>query len=198
MSASQEKDNSISIQDSTGAAFNDKNEDDILMKDSSNSNIQDDSGSNEDAIEHLRETLRKLSQELARGVANNIAPEKLAALQDEANRITGCIKFLDEVQIYCSPKPFIPSSTQITPSPRDSHLIPTDLPFWQWQGNVWKKDSDIQGSVEDLLDTFALVVDSNGLSLDHSWGRLMPIRMNRDQRSWFNETLKGRSLTWKE
>ncbi|KAG1140826.1 hypothetical protein G6F37_012916 [Rhizopus arrhizus] len=53
-------------------------------------------------------------------------------------------------------------------------------------------------SVEDLLDTFSLIIESNGLSVDASWSRLIPIKMNRDQRSWFNEVLKGRSLTWSE
>ncbi|KAI7902104.1 uncharacterized protein BX663DRAFT_561692 [Cokeromyces recurvatus] len=146
----------LTSQDSTGTAFDDKKEDGILMKDLSNYNIQEDSGSNEDAIEHLWETLRNLSQELTRGVVNNIASEKSTALQDEANRITGCIK------------------------------------------QRMEKDSNVQGSVEDLLDTFALVVDSKGLNLDHSWGRLMSIRMNRDQLPWFNETLKGHYLIWKE
>ncbi|KAG1610877.1 hypothetical protein G6F44_013526 [Rhizopus delemar] len=82
--------------------------------------------------------------------------------------------------------------------PRLDHLIPSDLPVWQWLGNVWKKDSEIHDSVEDLLDTFSLIVESNGLSVDASWSRLVPIKMNRDQRSWFNEVLKGRSLTWSE
>ncbi|KAG1033410.1 hypothetical protein G6F43_013576 [Rhizopus delemar] len=46
--------------------------------------------------------------------------------------------------------------------------------------------------------TFSLIVESNGLSADASWSRLVPIKMNRDQRSWFNEVLKGRNLTWSE
>ncbi|KAG0780215.1 hypothetical protein G6F21_012235 [Rhizopus arrhizus] len=52
--------------------------------------------------------------------------------------------------------------------------------------------------LEDLLDTFSLIIESNGLSVDSSWSRLVPIKMNRDQRSWFNEVLKGRNLTWSE
>ncbi|KAG0733296.1 hypothetical protein G6F66_012260 [Rhizopus arrhizus] len=46
--------------------------------------------------------------------------------------------------------------------------------------------------------TFALIVELNGLSIDSSWSRSVPIKMNRDQRSWFNEVLKGRNLIWSE
>ncbi len=45
---------------------------------------------------------------------------------------------------------------------------------------------------------FSLIVSSNGLAIDQHWMRLVPIKMNRDQRSWFNEVLKGRSLNWNE
>ncbi|KAG0754392.1 hypothetical protein G6F22_021024 [Rhizopus arrhizus] len=78
--------------------------------------------------------------------------------------------------------------------PRSAHVIPPDLPIWQWQGNIWRKEAEAHDSVEDLLDTFALIVESNGLSIDSSWSRLVPIKMNRDQRSWFNGVLKGRNL----
>jgi hypothetical protein len=160
-------------------------------------------GESSDAIDNLRYTLKNITQKLARGVAMNISSDELKALQDEATRIKNCILFLDEAQALCVTPVYLsstnPTASSIFPSaPRSNHVIPSDLPVWQWRGNIWKKDADVQDSVEDLLDSFALIVESNGLVLDANWARLIPIKMNRDQRSWFNETLKGRNLSWLE
>jgi hypothetical protein len=48
------------------------------------------------------------------------------------------------------------------------------------------------------LDSFSVIIESNGHNLDNNWARLIPIKMNRDQQSWFNESFKGRNLTWLE
>ncbi|KAG1001484.1 hypothetical protein G6F27_012831 [Rhizopus arrhizus] len=158
-----------------------------------------------DAVMGLRVTLENLRQQIARAVVAGATQEDLLKLQERAVNIQNCIKFLDEAQAFCVPPH--PSTNDATfssgissrnPHPRLDHLIPSDLPVWQWRGNVWRKDADIHDSVEDLLDTFSLIIESNGLSVDASWSRLVPIKMNRDQRSWFNEVLKGRSLTWSE
>ncbi|KAG1297297.1 hypothetical protein G6F64_013079 [Rhizopus arrhizus] len=167
-----------------------------------NSQIEDPSV---DAVMGLRVTLENLRQQIARAVVAGATQEDLLKLQERAVNIQNCIKFLDEAQAFCVPPPPPISDTSFSadlssrnPNPRLDHLIPSDLPIWQWRGNVWRKDADIHDSVEDLLDTFSLIIESNGLSVDASWSRLVPIKMNRDQRSWFNEVLKGRSLTWSE
>ncbi|KAG1164886.1 hypothetical protein G6F36_013653 [Rhizopus arrhizus] len=158
-----------------------------------------------DAVMSLRVTLESLRQQIARAVVAGATQEDLLKLQERAVNIQNCIKFLDEAQVFCVPPspPVSDPTLSSGPSNRNSHsrldhLIPSDLPVWQWRGNVWRKDADIHDSVEDLLDTFSLIIESNGLSVDASWSRLVPIKMNRDQRSWFNEVLKGRSLTWSE
>ncbi|CEG83852.1 hypothetical protein RMATCC62417_18109 [Rhizopus microsporus] len=156
-----------------------------------------------DAIEILWLTLKNLTQKLARGVALNDFSEELKALQDEIIRIKHCILSLNEAQAVCINPSSIANSSLSTPGPifqqpasRLDHLIPAGLPVRQWRGNEWKEDADVQDSVEDLLDSFSLIVASNGLNLDKNWARLIPIKMNRDQRSWFIESLNGRNLTW--
>ncbi|KAG1537752.1 hypothetical protein G6F49_012718 [Rhizopus delemar] len=158
-----------------------------------------------DAVMGLRVTLEDLRQQIARAVVSGAPQEHLTRLQEQAVSIKNCIMFLDEAQAFCVSPP-VPTGDMIlgsgnntnTSYPRSAHVIPPDLPIWQWQGNVWKKKADVHDSVEDLLDTFALIVESNGLPIDSSWSRLVPIKMNRDQRSWFNEVLKGRNLAWSE
>ncbi|RCH98756.1 hypothetical protein CU097_005735 [Rhizopus azygosporus] len=136
-------------------------------------------GESTDAIEALRLTLKNLTQKLARGVALNAPSDELTALQDEATRIKNCIFSPSSIAnaLFSSPSPDYQQ-----PASRLSHLIPSDLPVWQWRGSEWKKDANIHNSVEDPLDSFALIAESNGLKLDKNWERLIPIKMNRDQR----------------
>lgn len=135
----------------------------------------------------------------------NVPSDELKALQDEATRIKNCILFLDEAESVSSRPSSVANSSSSAPAfnyhqpaSRLNHLIPANLPVWQWRGNEWKKDAGVQDSVEGLLDSFALIVEFNGLNLDKNWARLISIKMNRYQRSWFNESLKGRNLTWLE
>ncbi|KAG0783823.1 hypothetical protein G6F22_008536 [Rhizopus arrhizus] len=155
--------------------------------------------SNIDSLTILRQQLQEVSQRFARGVSNHLPMDQLESLRNEASHIASCIKYLLEVQTYCDP-PKVETIQQYSnqSSNRFDHFIPNDLPTWQWVGNVWRTDVEVHDSVEDLLDTFALIVSSNGLAIDQHWMRLVPIKMNRDQRSWFNGILKGRSLNWDE
>ncbi|KAG1321675.1 hypothetical protein G6F63_013684 [Rhizopus arrhizus] len=158
-----------------------------------------------DAVMGLRVHLEELRQQIARAVVSGASQEQLSKLQEQAVSIKNCIMFLDEAQAFCVSPPMPTGDIILGPGhatnvshPRSAHVIPPDLPTWQWQGNIWRKEAEAHDSVEDLLDTFALIVESNGLSVDSSWSRLVPIKMNRDQRSWFNEVLKGRNLVWSE
>ncbi|KAG1077699.1 hypothetical protein G6F42_024675 [Rhizopus arrhizus] len=154
-----------------------------------------------DAVMGLRVNLEDLRQQIARAVVSGASQEQLSKLQERAVSIKNCIMFLDEAQAFCVSPPMPTGDIILGPGhatnvshPRSAHVIPPDLPIWQWQGNIWRKEAEAHDSVEDLLDTFALIVESNGLSIDSSWSRLVPIKMNRDQRSWFNGVLKGRNL----
>lgn len=81
---------------------------------------------------------------------------------------------------------------------RDSYYIPSDLPVWQWKGNVWDSEAYVHETVEDLLDAFNLIIHSNGLNIDSNWSRLIPIKMSIDQRSWFNEVLFDHPYSWNQ
>ncbi|KAG1018119.1 hypothetical protein G6F43_014403 [Rhizopus delemar] len=84
--------------------------------------------------------------------------DQLESLRNEASHIASCIKYLLEVQTYCEPPKIETTQQSINqPSNRFDHFIPNDLPTWQWVGNVWRMDVEVHDSVEDLLDTFALI-----------------------------------------
>ncbi|KAG1136478.1 hypothetical protein G6F37_013718 [Rhizopus arrhizus] len=124
-----------------------------------------------DAVMGLRVHLEDLRQQIARAVVSGASQEQLSKLQEQAVSIKNCIMFLDEAQAFCVSPPMPTGDIILGPGhatnvshPRSAHVIPPDLPTWQWQGNIWRKEAEAHDSVEDLLDTFALIVESNGLS----------------------------------
>ncbi|KAG1169662.1 hypothetical protein G6F36_012046 [Rhizopus arrhizus] len=124
---------------------------------------------NTDSLTILRQQLQKASQRFARGVSNHLPMDQLESLRNEASHILNCIKCLLEVQTYYDP-PNIEATQQLVnqSSTRFDHFIPNGLPTWQWVGNVWRMDVEVHDSVEDLLDTFTLIVSSNGLVIDQN------------------------------
>ncbi|KAG0761189.1 hypothetical protein G6F62_013740 [Rhizopus arrhizus] len=117
-------------------------------------NLQIEDNSPVDAVTDLRVTLESLRQQIARAVISGASQEDLRKLQERAVSIKNCIIFLDEAQAFCvtpslSASESIPGpkSSNTTIYPRSDHIIPSDLPIWQWRGNVWKKDADIHDSL---------------------------------------------------
>ncbi|KAG1533488.1 hypothetical protein G6F49_013520 [Rhizopus delemar] len=98
-----------------------------------------------DAVMNLRVTLENLRQQIARAVVAGAAQEDLLKLQERAVNIQNYIKFLDEAQAFCVPPPPAISEASFSADlsnrnhpPRLNHLIPSDLPVWQWRvGLVW-------------------------------------------------------------
>ncbi|KAI9309849.1 hypothetical protein BX666DRAFT_2034008 [Dichotomocladium elegans] len=158
------------------------------------------------SISVLRTRLENLTNAIALGFMNKIPKQELDDMKAEANETAEYIQYLEGLQkVYQNEQVIISTpptgSTPPTTTANDRYcfLIPTDLPYWQWQGNVWQESADSHESVKELLDNFYISVTSTGLDIDQHWARLMPIRiMNRDQRSWFELSLKGRDLTWNE
>ncbi|KAG1483996.1 hypothetical protein G6F54_013492 [Rhizopus delemar] len=96
-----------------------------------------------DAVMGLRVTLEDLRQQIARAVVSGAPQEHLTRLQEQAVSIKNCIMFLDEAQAFCVSPP-VPTGDMIlgsgnntnTSYPRSAHVIPPDLPIWQWQGQL--------------------------------------------------------------
>ncbi|KAG1539522.1 hypothetical protein G6F51_009086 [Rhizopus arrhizus] len=115
-----------------------------------------------DSLTILRQQLQEVSQRFARGVSNHLPMDQLESLRNEASHIANCIKYLLEGQIYCDPPKVETTQQSVNQSSnRFDHFIPNDLPTWQWVGNVWRMDVEVHDSVEDLLDTFALITLNN-------------------------------------
>ncbi|KAG1582268.1 hypothetical protein G6F46_015252 [Rhizopus delemar] len=88
----------------------------------------------------LRVTLENLRQQIAHAVISGAPQEHLKGLQERAVTIKNCIMFLDEAQAFCV-SPSTPTGEAVlgpgnhlnTSYPRSAHVIPPDLPIWQWQ-----------------------------------------------------------------
>ncbi|KAG1388916.1 hypothetical protein G6F59_015756 [Rhizopus arrhizus] len=96
-----------------------------------------------DAVMGLRVTLENLRQQIAHAVISGAPQDHLKGLQERAVTIKNCIMFLDEAQAFCV-SPSTPTGEAVlgpgnhlnTSYPRSAHVIPPDLPIWQWQGNL--------------------------------------------------------------
>ena len=81
-----------------------------------------------------------------------------------------------------------------------SHLVPTILPFLQLKTDTElpKKNKEIFDSVYDFCNQFKTVLEAHSLNLDDHWERLLPMCLNKEDKSWFEEKLKNKCLSWKE
>ncbi|OBZ80668.1 hypothetical protein A0J61_11283, partial [Choanephora cucurbitarum] len=82
---------------------------------------------------------------------------------------------------------------------KKSTLVPLNLPFLQLTADVpLKPTKDSFDSVYDFCQEFVTVLEAHSLSLDASWERLLPMCLNKEERSWFEDKLKNKALKWKE
>ncbi|KAG2191345.1 hypothetical protein INT47_005859, partial [Mucor saturninus] len=91
------------------------------------------------------------------------------------------------------------SVNQPAPS-KNATYVPDSLPYLQLRTDtvIWKKNAEIFESVYDFCMQFKTVLEAHGLSLDESWERLLPMSMNKEDRSWFAEALKKKQLNWSQ
>ncbi|KAI8987935.1 hypothetical protein BDF20DRAFT_998478 [Mycotypha africana] len=136
------------------------------------------------SIDTLRFRLKQVSNGIAHGILYNFAPEAMETLEAESERLVRCIRYMEEVQRLHSPAPLLAHQHHQSDATNDSR-IPMDLPYWQWNGlgNKWHPESIMYETIEDVLEIFEMQVNAASLNLDIHWQRLMPLRMNRDQRS---------------
>lgn len=87
----------------------------------------------------------------------------------------------------------------VAPSDKKSMLVPGNLPFLQLKSDPHqeKANREVFDSVYDFCQEFTTVLEAHALSLDASWERLLPMCLNKEERSWFEDKLKGKSLGWK-
>ncbi|OAD67613.1 hypothetical protein PHYBLDRAFT_173945 [Phycomyces blakesleeanus NRRL 1555(-)] len=77
---------------------------------------------------------------------------------------------------------------------KKSMVVPSNLPFLQLCTETRvKQNRDVFDSVYDFCQEFTMVLESHSLSLDSCWERLLPICLNKEERSWFEDKLKGKA-----
>ncbi|GAA5817776.1 hypothetical protein MFLAVUS_011329 [Mucor flavus] len=91
---------------------------------------------------------------------------------------------------------------------KKSMLVPNNLPFLQLRSDshIVKPNRDVFDSVYDFCQEFTTfgisfeesLLESHSLSLDDSWERLLPPCLNKEERSWFEDKLKGKAYKWKK
>ncbi|KAG2210684.1 hypothetical protein INT45_002557, partial [Circinella minor] len=83
---------------------------------------------------------------------------------------------------------------------KNNTFVPDTLPFLQLRTDtvIWRKNAEVFDSVYDFCMQFKTVLEAHGLSLDESWERLLPMAMNKEDRSWFVEALKNKKLNWSQ
>ncbi|OAD67126.1 hypothetical protein PHYBLDRAFT_174509 [Phycomyces blakesleeanus NRRL 1555(-)] len=94
------------------------------------------------------------------------------------------------------------ASTAPASKPHDkrSTLVPSNLPFLQLrsEGPLVKANRYVFDSVYDFCQEFTTVLEAHSLSLDSCWERLLPTCLNKEERSWFEDKLKGKAYNWKK
>ncbi|OAD68797.1 hypothetical protein PHYBLDRAFT_173211 [Phycomyces blakesleeanus NRRL 1555(-)] len=94
------------------------------------------------------------------------------------------------------------ASTAPASKPHDkrSTLVPSNLPFLQLrsEGPLVKANRDVFDSVYDFCQEFTTVLEAHSLTLDSCWERLLPTCLNKEERSWFEDKLKGKAYNWKK
>ncbi|OBZ80950.1 hypothetical protein A0J61_11001, partial [Choanephora cucurbitarum] len=114
-----------------------------------------------------------------------IEQERLKKIMKDAENILESIKTMN------SP----PSSGQ---DDKKSTMVPVGLPFLQLTSDrVIKSNKESFDSAYDFCQEFEMVLEADSLSLDDSWERLLPMCLNKEERSWFEDKLKNRNYNWK-
>ncbi|KAG2210687.1 hypothetical protein INT45_003171, partial [Circinella minor] len=77
--------------------------------------------------------------------------------------------------------------------------VPKDLPFLQLSSDTPERQNyDTYDSVYDFCNQFRTVLNAHSLDLDLHWKRLLPLCLNKNDRSWFNENLEKQEMPWKQ
>ena len=78
--------------------------------------------------------------------------------------------------------------------------VPPNLPFLQLKSDDYlvKKNLEAYDSVYDFCTQFKVILHAHSLSTDDHWERLLPMSLNNEERSWFEENLANKMLSWKE
>ncbi|KAI8973723.1 hypothetical protein BDF20DRAFT_915131 [Mycotypha africana] len=128
---------------------------------------------NTTSIDSLRARLKLSTEQLTRAHLDNQPANIIQQMQTESEQLIAWIALIQRSEQYLSPE-------------KDNSNITTQTTITVFE------------NIEGILDNFELQVNSVGLDINHYWEHLMPLCMNTDQQSWFNVTLRGRTLQWAE
>lgn len=86
------------------------------------------------------------------------------------------------------------------PDDKKFSLVPSNMPFLQLTSDtvLEKPKREAFDSVYDFAHEFVTVLEARSLSLYDHWEHLLPMCLNKDDRSWFGDELKNKMFNWKE
>lgn len=101
----------------------------------------------------------------------------------------------------------------LLPAPKIAEVVPTviekkhsrvacppNLPFLQLRTDTFleKPERPVFDTVYDFCQEFVIILNANELPLDDCWERLLPACLTKEERSWCEYELKGKSYKWKD
>jgi transposase InsO family protein len=82
-------------------------------------------------------------------------------------------------------------------APARSVVVPSGLPFLQLIGETqWKPKEESFDSAYDFCASFEKVLRAHAQDMDGNWERLLPMCLNNEQYSWFEEMLMNKGMPW--
>lgn len=75
-------------------------------------------------------------------------------------------------------------------------IVPPDMPQFQLADDIWKPKAQVFESVNHFVKEFERSLNAYKQPFDSEWERLLPLCLNSEQDSWFDETLKGKGYKW--
>ncbi|OBZ80923.1 hypothetical protein A0J61_11028 [Choanephora cucurbitarum] len=91
------------------------------------------------------------------------------------------------------------SQKLIKPS-RDSIILPSGLPLFQWRGGLIQNDNQIVfENVNDVLNKFVTIVGSYGMNVNWHFKRLLPTCLNTRMNAWLSDFLHNhKNAKWSD
>lgn len=100
---------------------------------------------------------------------------------------------------FSSFKTSIANAAPVSESTLRRAAVPSGLPFLQLKGDsLWKQNQDAYDSAFDFCTAFETILRAHVQPFDSNWERLLPMCLNSEQISWFEENFSNKSLPWFE
>ncbi|OAD73063.1 hypothetical protein PHYBLDRAFT_146376 [Phycomyces blakesleeanus NRRL 1555(-)] len=145
------------------------------------------------AIGRICNVVATCSTALADAIEQNLLKERKNQIGQTITTMEGNLTILISVHGHLL-RSSLPSAEQET---RQSHVVPRELPIFQWHVNKWDTTQKVYSSIEECLDKFENVLHLYSLDLNVDWHHLLPIVLSREQHFWYDNYLcSSPELPW--